>query len=119
MNYRSVVIVGQPEVVPEADKADVLDALVERLVPGRLPHLRPMTAQEVKATSVIRLPITEASAKVRSGPPGDDEEDYDLPIWAGELPITTGYGPAVTDPAMRFDIEVPEHVTNYTRPVVP
>ncbi len=115
MNYRSVVILGQPEVVPEAEKAEVLDVLVERLVPGRNPHIRPMTDKEVKATSVLRLPITEASAKVRTGPPVDDEEDYELPIWAGVLPINTTYGPAITDPSMRFDIEVPDHVTSYTR----
>ena len=116
MNYRSVVILGQPEVVPDADKVAVLDALVESLVPDRLPFLRPMTDKEVKATAVLRLPITEASAKVRTGPPGDDEEDYELDMWAGVLPVNTTYGQPITDPAMRFDTPVPGHVTNYRRP---
>jgi nitroimidazol reductase NimA-like FMN-containing flavoprotein (pyridoxamine 5'-phosphate oxidase superfamily) len=116
MNYRSVVIIGRPEVVPPDEKAAALDALVERLVPGRLPFLRPMTDQEVKGTLVLRLPITEASAKVRTGPPVDEEADYELPMWAGVLPVTTTYGEPETDPSMRFDTEVPEHVTGYRRP---
>jgi nitroimidazol reductase NimA-like FMN-containing flavoprotein (pyridoxamine 5'-phosphate oxidase superfamily) len=116
MNYRSVVVVGQPEEVPADEKWDALDALVERLVPGRLPFLRPMTDKEVRATSVLRLPLTEASAKVRTGPPVDEPEDYELPIWAGVLPITTGYGPVENDPAMTEDLEVPDHVTAYARP---
>ena len=116
MNYRSVVIIGRPEVVPKEDKAAALDALVEQLVPGRLPHLRAMTDKEVQGTSVLRLPITEASAKVRTGPPGDEPEDYELPIWAGVLPIETSYGTPRTDPDMRFDVEVPAHVTGYRRP---
>ena len=113
MNYRSVVVIGQPEVVPAEEKAAILDALVERLTPGRLPFLREMTEQEVKATSVLRMPLTEASAKVRTGPPGDDEEDYDLPIWAGVVPVQTVFGDPETDPAMRMDVEVPEHVKNF------
>ena len=113
MNYRSVMVIGQAEVVPAEEKAALLDALVERLTPGRIPFLRPMSDQEVKATSVLRLPLTEASAKVRTGPPGDDEEDYDLPIWAGVVPVETVYGDPVTDPAMRMDVEIPAHVTNF------
>ncbi len=113
MNYRSVVVVGQPEVVPAEEKAATLDALVERLTPGRLPFLRAMTEQEVKATSVLRMPLVEASAKVRTGPPGDDEEDYDLPIWAGVVPVQSVYGEPETDPAMRMHVDVPEHVTNF------
>ncbi len=113
MNYRSVVVVGQPEVVPEDEKAAYLDTLVEQLTPGRIPYLRPMTDKEVKGTSVLRLPLTEASAKIRSGPPGDDEEDYDLPIWAGVVPVTSGYGEPETDPAMRMEVEIPDHVRNF------
>lgn len=116
MNYRSVVILGTPEVVPAEEKAAVLDVLVDRLVPGRVPHLRAMTDREVQGTLVLRLPINEASAKVRTGPPVDEEEDYELPIWAGVLPIETGYGTPVTDPAMRHDLEVPDHVIDYRRP---
>ncbi|MEM7340299.1 MAG: pyridoxamine 5'-phosphate oxidase family protein [Actinomycetota bacterium] len=113
MNYRSVTIFGQPEEVPAEEKADALDALVERLCPGRLPFLRPMTEKEVRATTVLRLPITEASAKIRTGGPGDDEEDYDLPIWAGVVPVSETYGAPETDPAMRMDVAVPDHVTNF------
>ena len=113
MNYRSVVILGTPEVVPEGEKVAALDALVERLTPGRLPYLREMTDKEVKGTSILRLKITEASAKVRSGPPSDDEEDYELPIWAGVLPVKTAFGAPQTDPAMRTEVPIPDHVTDF------
>lgn len=113
INYRSVVVLGRPEVVPDEEKAATLDALVEKLVPGRIPFLRPMTEREVRSTSVIRLPLDEASAKIRTGPPGDDEEDYDLPIWAGVVPVGTVYGPPETDPAMRMDVAVPDHVADF------
>lgn len=119
VNYRSVVVIGRPERVPEAEKAAVLDALVDKITPGRRPYLRAMTDREVKATNVIRLPITEASAKVRTGPPGDDEEDYDLPIWAGVVPIVTSYGPPVTDPSMRMEVDVPDHVRRFREPAGP
>ncbi|MEM7276038.1 MAG: pyridoxamine 5'-phosphate oxidase family protein [Actinomycetota bacterium] len=113
MNYRSVVVLGRPEIVPKEEKAAALDALVERLVPGRIPSLRPMTDKEVRGTAILRLPLSEASAKVRTGAPGDDEEDYDLPIWAGVVPVATTYGEPITDPAMRFDVPVPDHVTDF------
>ena len=116
MNYRSVVVFGRPEVVPDDEKAATLDALVEQLTPGRIPFLRPMSEQEVKSTLVLRLPLTEASAKIRTGPPGDDEEDYDLPIWAGVLPVATTYGEPITDPAMRMEVDVPAHVTKFREP---
>lgn len=113
MNYRSVTIIGEPEVVPDEEKAELLDALVERLVPGRLPFLRPMNDKEVRATALLRLPITDAAAKVRTGPPGDDEEDYELPIWAGVVPVATTHGAPETDPAMRMDVDVPGHVRQF------
>ncbi|MEZ5408166.1 MAG: pyridoxamine 5'-phosphate oxidase family protein [Acidimicrobiales bacterium] len=114
INYRSVVVLGQAEkVTDEADKAAALDALVEKLTPGRIPFLRPMSEKEVKGTSVIRLALTEASAKMRSGPPGDDEEDYELPIWAGVVPLVTSYGAPITDPSMRMEVPIPEHVTRF------
>lgn len=113
MNYRSVMVVGRPEPVADVDKAAILDALVERLTPGRIPFLRPMTEKEARGTTVLRLPLTEASAKVRTGPPGDEPEDYDLPIWAGVVPVTQCYGAPETDPAMRMDVEIPDHVTSF------
>lgn len=116
MNYRSVTIVGQPTVVEPEEKAAVLDHLVECLTPGRLPYLRPMTEKEVKGTTVLRLAISEASAKIRTGHPVDDEEDYELPIWAGVVPVHTTYGPPETDPAMRMEVDVPDHVTQFRPP---
>ena len=113
LNFRSVVVIGQAEVVPEGEKAAALDALVDKMVPGRIPFLRPTNDKELRSTSVIRLAVSEASAKVRTGPPGDDEEDYDLPIWAGVVPVVTGYGAPLTDPAMRMALDVPAHVTNF------
>lgn len=118
MNYRSVVILGQPERLEGDEKEAALDLLVERLVPGRLEQLatRPMTDTEIRGTTVLRLPISEASAKVRSGGPIDDEEDYDLPIWAGVIPVTTTYGAPITDPASTQDLAVPDNIANYQRP---
>lgn len=113
MNYRSVIVLGRPEIVPEDEKVAALDALMERLVPGRLPSLRPMNDKEIKATTVLRLELTEASAKTRTGPPADDEEDYELPIWAGVVPVATTYGEPEVDPAMRMEVDTPDHVTNF------
>lgn len=118
MNYRSVVILGRPEPVEGDEKVRALDLLVERLVPGRLEQLasRPMTDKEIRATTVLRLPLTEASAKVRDGGPVDDDEDYALPIWAGVLPTTITYGTPITDPASTRDLPVPDNITSYRRP---
>lgn len=120
VNYRSVVIVGRPEPVPEDDKGRALDVLVDRLVPGRMADLRPNTDTELRSTAVLRLPITEASAKVRAGQPIDDDEDYARPLWAGVLPITTSYGPPIADPAMAEHLAeeppVPDYLVDYRRP---
>lgn len=120
VNYRSVVIVGPPEPVPDDDKARALDLLVDRLVPGRMADLRPNTDTELRSTAVLRLAITEASAKVRAGQPLDDDEDYARPLWAGVLPITTSYGPPIPDPAMADHLDepppVPDYLSDYRRP---
>ena len=113
VNYRSVTIIGRPEEVPAEEKVEMLDALMERLAPGRNAHLRPMTEKEIKGTTLLRLDITDAAAKVRAGYPIDDEEDYDLPIWAGVVPIITTLGAPETDPAMRMEVEIPEHVHTF------
>lgn len=111
MNYRSVMIFGRPEeVTDETERSRLLEVLVEHLVPGRNPSLRPMTRNELKGTKVLRLGLDQASAKVRSGGPVDDEEDYELPIWAGVVPMAVVYGQAETDPASRFDLAIPAHV---------
>jgi nitroimidazol reductase NimA-like FMN-containing flavoprotein (pyridoxamine 5'-phosphate oxidase superfamily) len=98
INYRSVILFGRAEPVtgPEVKQA-VLTALVEHLVPGRSTDSRPPTAAELRTTLVVRLAITEASAKVRSGPPVDDPADVDLPFWAGEVPLTLLASPPVPD----------------------
>src|SRR5205814_1617980 len=88
MNYRSVVLLGTARQVTDVIEIDAaLRAVVDHVVPGRWPHVRPPNPKELRATSVLALPIAEASAKVRTGPPIDDEEDYALPCWAGEIPL--------------------------------
>ena len=110
-NYRSVVVVGEPEQVDDLkERAEALDRITERLVPGRLEHLRPVSDKDLRGTRVVRLPITEASAKLRSGPPSDEEEDYELPIWAGVLPFSTGIGAAIPDERNLPGVALPEHV---------
>jgi nitroimidazol reductase NimA-like FMN-containing flavoprotein (pyridoxamine 5'-phosphate oxidase superfamily) len=98
MNYRSVVVVGKVRPVTNYDeKWTALRVLTDHLVPGRSREVRPPTDQEMKGTGVLALPLEEASAKVRTGPPLDDEEDYELPIWAGVVPVSTAIGVPVPD----------------------
>ena len=106
INYRSAMIFGRPHVVTEAkEKERALTAFMERLFPGRWAALRPVTAKELKATLVLGLPITEGSAKLRSGPPKDDAEDMGWPVWAGVVPLRWNVGEpepdAGLDPALR------------------
>ncbi len=111
MNYRSVVAFGVAEEVTDPDEQRrALDALVDHVVPGRAAAVRPTTEKERRATLLLRLPLSEASLKTRTGPPGDEPDDYDLPIWAGVLPVRTVYGPPIEDPAMRVAVPVPPHV---------
>lgn len=114
VNYRSVMLLGRATMVTEpAEKEARLKAFVDTLFPGRWDILRPATAQELKATSVLSIPISEASAKVRQGPPKDDEEDYALDIWAGLLPVSTVVGAPIDDPLLRAGIIPPAHVRNF------
>ncbi len=116
INYRSVVILGKASVVDDPEeKLEALRAITEHIVPGRWDGVRQPTDQELKATLVLVLAISEASAKVRTGPPKDDEDDYLLPVWAGELPLTVKTGVPVDDPRLLPGLEVPEHVSNYQR----
>jgi uncharacterized protein len=88
MNYRSVVALGVASLVESpAEKLEALRGFTEKLLPGRWAEARQPTEQELKATSVLKLPLTEVSAKVRTGPPVDDEADYALPVWAGVIPL--------------------------------
>lgn len=116
VNYRSVMLFGRPEVIEGQAKAAALDAIVEQLVPDRVESLRPMTATEIQGTTVLRLRIEEASAKIRDGWPIDDDEDYEFPVWAGIIPVTTMFGEPLTDPAMRMDLPIPDCAQNYRRP---
>ncbi|HEX9032558.1 MAG TPA: pyridoxamine 5'-phosphate oxidase family protein [Streptosporangiaceae bacterium] len=111
MNYRSAVIYGTARLVTdEAEHREALRVITEHLIPGRWDNSRQPTRKELAATSVIALPLDEASVKIRTGGPADDEEDYALDAWAGVLPITTVIGPAEPDPALRAGIGVPEHI---------
>ena len=100
VNYRSVMALGTARAVPDADKQDVLEDFVEQLLPGRWPELRPPTRQELKATTILWMELEEVSAKIRTGQPVDDEEDYGLPIWAGVLPVGTSVGAPQPDPRL-------------------
>ncbi|HLL70249.1 MAG TPA: pyridoxamine 5'-phosphate oxidase family protein [Pyrinomonadaceae bacterium] len=116
MNYRSVVVFGRAVVVEEAaEKLEALRALTEHLAPGRWAEVRQPTAGEMRATMVLALPLTEASAKVRTGPPVDDEEDYALEVWAGVVPLRLVAGEPVADVRLPEGVEPPPHVVNYTR----
>lgn len=112
VNYRSVVVLGQARALrAPAEKRAALDALVEQIVPGRTSEARGPSEPELEATEVAILPITEASAKIRTGPPVDAFEDYALPVWAGELPLSLTPGTPLTDP--RCSAELPAYVRNY------
>jgi hypothetical protein len=120
MNYRSVVLLGFAAAVESAEERLVaLRAIVEHVVPGRWPEVREPNATELKATMVLRLPIAEASAKVRTGGPIDDEADYALPCWAGELPFRLTAAPLVADARLAAGIVPPACVTEYGRTRAP
>jgi len=112
MNYRSAVLYGTLEQAPDKERA--LEIFTEKLVPGRWAHVRWPNAKELKGTEVLRLPISEGSAKVRTGPPVDDDEDYAIDTWAGVIPIRTVTENAVPDPQLRDGIDLPDHVRALT-----
>ncbi len=116
VNFRSVMLFGRAELVPDEEKEARLTALIECLYPGGAASLRPNKHQEYKATTILRMPITEGSAKVRTGQPVDDEEDYGLPIWAGVIPIERRKGEPIPDPRNMDGVEPPEHVRNFVWP---
>ena len=116
MNYRSVMILGKAELVTETnEKNKALEALTEHFVPGRWAEVRWPTELELKATSVLKLPITEASAKIRTGDPVDDDEDYSMNVWAGVIPLTMAASEPIPDAKLNDGIAVPEHVSKYRR----
>jgi len=116
MNYRSVVILGKATLVDDPEeKLAALRALSEHILPGRWDDSRQPNERELKATSVLRLPIEEFSAKVRTGPPIDDEPDYSFPTWAGVLPLETTAGTPINDPRLDPRQELPKYVRGYSR----
>jgi len=116
MNYRSVVILGKAKLVDDPEeKVTALRVLSEHILPGRWDDARQPNERELKATSVLRVPIEEFSAKVRTGPPIDDAEDYSFPIWAGVVPLEMKVGEPIDDPKLEPPREVPPYVRNYSR----
>jgi len=116
MNYRSVVVFGKAKIVAdEREKYAALKAFTEHIVPGRWSSVRPPTKNELKGTTVLSLPLAEASAKIRAGGPVDDEEDYALGVWAGVLPLNLTAGAPVDDERLNDGIAVPPEVLNYRR----
>ena len=116
MNYRSVVLHGTGRLLEsDDDKLSALEAFAEHIARGRWVDTRPPTRKELKATSVVSIPIDLAAAKIRTGPPMDDDEDYSLPFWAGVLPLSLQPGKAVPDPRLGRGIEVPAYLRRYRR----
>jgi hypothetical protein len=113
-NYRSVMAFGRAYKIKDRDEKEArLKAFTEILFPGRWDTLRPVTDKELKATMMLGLELSEVSAKVRTGPPGDDEEDYALPIWAGVLPLEIKTGTPIDDPRLIPGLKPPGHVTGF------
>ena len=116
INYRSVVVFGRARIVEDKTaKLAALFAFSEQVIPGRWNDVREPTEQELKATTVLSLPLAEVSAKVRTGPPLDDEEDYALNVWAGVLPLKIAAGAPVPDPRLPERVEAPSYTLNYSR----
>jgi len=116
MNYRSVVVLGKATLVQDPEeKIAALRALSEHILPGRWADSRQPNERELKATSILRVPIEEFSAKVRTGPPIDDEEDYSFPTWAGVVPLEMTAGAPINDPRLDPVREVPACAKHYAR----
>jgi len=111
VNYRCAVVFGTARIVTGQDERLAgLRAVTEHLIPGRWDAVRAPTRKELAATSVLAVPLDEASVKVRTGPPGDEPEDLDLPVWAGVVPMAIGFGEPEPDPALRPGITTPHHI---------
>jgi nitroimidazol reductase NimA-like FMN-containing flavoprotein (pyridoxamine 5'-phosphate oxidase superfamily) len=118
MNYRSVVVFGRATLIDDPDeKATALRSLSEHMIPGRWDDVREPSEQEMKQTTVLSLPLTEASAKVRTGPPLDDEEDYNLPVWAGVIPLRMIADEPFDDGRIPEKSETPRYAAEYSRSV--
>lgn len=115
MNYRSVVAYGRFEKLDDSAKIAALETFTEHLAPGRWAEIRGPNTQEAKGTMVLRMPLGEASAKIRRGPPKDDAEDMALPVWAGVLPLLHGFGAPEADPQLAAGTPLPPYLTASTR----
>ncbi|BAB76436.1 pyridoxamine 5'-phosphate oxidase family protein [Anabaena sp. FACHB-709] len=117
MNYRSVVVFGKATLVEDAEqKLAALKAFTEHVILGRWEEVRSPNRHELAGTIVLSLPLTEASAKVRTGEPIDDEADYQIPVWAGQIPLKLTAATPINDSRLDSSIELPVYVNNYTRP---
>jgi uncharacterized protein len=115
-NYRSVMLIGRASAVEDPPrKREAFEAIVEHIVPGRWPDVRPPSDNELKATAIVALPIDEASAKVRTGPPVDDEADYALDAWAGVIPFVTQIGTPQPDERLSAGVALPRYARDYAR----
>jgi nitroimidazol reductase NimA-like FMN-containing flavoprotein (pyridoxamine 5'-phosphate oxidase superfamily) len=120
MNYRSVVIFGRATAIDvSSEKVAALRAVSEHMIPGRWDDVRQPNERELQQTTVLSLPLTEASAKVRTGPPLDDDDDYNLPVWAGVIPLGLVAGEPVHDPCLSAKTAVPKYADEYQRAVLP
>ena len=116
INYRSVVVLGQAKMVEDpAEKEMALEAFTEHIIPGRWPEIRWPSELELKATTVLKLAIDEASAKVRTGDPKDDDEDYGMNVWAGVVPLSSKPGQPIRDSWLADEIDLPTYISEYLR----
>jgi uncharacterized protein len=114
INYRSAMLFGKAEKVKDAAaKTKHLETFMEQILPGRWPTLRPMSAKELKATTLLTIPIDEASAKVTAGMPKDEDEDYGFPVWAGIVPVSLAVHPPESDPRNVAGLDVPAHARDW------
>jgi len=116
MNFRSVVIFGTARVIDDEDaKLAAFREFFEHVMPGRWDDVRPPNRKELTQTALVELPLDEVSAKIRTGAPGDEKEDYALPVWAGLIPFELSPLPPVADPALSDDIDAPDTLETYSR----
>jgi nitroimidazol reductase NimA-like FMN-containing flavoprotein (pyridoxamine 5'-phosphate oxidase superfamily) len=114
INYRSVVLFGKGAVIADDQlRLQALEAFTERLIPGRWQDVRLPNALELKQTTIVAVPIESASAKLRTGPPGDEDGDLDLPVWAGVLPLRQIAGAPMADPQLKPGVELPDYIRHF------
>tara|TARA_Y100000310_G_scaffold336353_1_gene420644 strand:+ start:15683 stop:16075 length:393 start_codon:yes stop_codon:yes gene_type:complete len=113
-NYRSAVVLGKVQVIEEsAAKLAVLEQFMDRIAPGRWSNLRESTQQEIDATTVLTLPLDEASVKVRAGDPGDGGSDLEVPVWSGQIPVRQSFGPMIPAQNLLAGLDQPDYSAAY------